>query len=54
MGSSGKENWSGLPCPPPGDLPDPAVKATCPEAPPLAGGFFTTEPGGKLAHTVTF
>ena len=32
----------------------PAFEATCPEAPPLAGGFFTTEPGGKLAHTVTF
>ena len=23
MGFSKQENWSGLPCPPPGDLPDP-------------------------------
>ena len=23
---SGKEYWSGLPCPPPGDLPDPGIK----------------------------
>ena len=24
--SSGKNNWSGLPCPPPGDLPNPGIK----------------------------
>ena len=35
---------SGLPCPPPGDLPDPGIKATSPA---LAGGCFTTEPPGK-------
>ena len=28
MGFSRKENWSGLPCPPPGDLPDPRIKPT--------------------------
>ena len=26
MGSSRQERWSGLPCPPPGDLPDPGNK----------------------------
>ena len=26
MGFSRQEYWSGLPCPPPGDLPDPAIK----------------------------
>ena len=26
MGSSRQEYWSGLPCPPPGDLPDPGIK----------------------------
>ena len=26
MGFSGQEHWSGLPCPPPGDLPNPGVK----------------------------
>ena len=33
--------WSGLPCPPPGDLSDPRIK---PSSPVLAGGFLTTEP----------
>ena len=26
MGFSGQEYWSGLPCPPPGDLPDPGIE----------------------------
>ena len=26
MGFSRQEFWSGLPCPPPGDLPDPGIK----------------------------
>ena len=30
MGFSGQENWSGLPCPPPGDLPDPGIKPMSP------------------------
>ena len=37
---SRQEYWSGLPFPPPGDLPDPGIK---PEWPVLAGGFFTRE-----------
>ena len=40
MGFSRPEYWSGLPCPPPGDLPDPGIKPTSPVAPALAGGFF--------------
>jgi len=39
-----QEYWSGLPCPPPGDLRDPGIK---PASPALAGRFFTTEPPGK-------
>ena len=35
-----QEYWSGLPFPPPGDLPNPEIK---PVSPALAGGFFTTE-----------
>ena len=35
--------WSGLPSPPPGDLPDPRTKPVSPEALALADGFFTTE-----------
>ena len=39
VGFSKQEYWSGLPFPPPGDLPDPGIE---PESPVLAGGFFTT------------
>ena len=39
---SRQEYWSGLPCPPPGDLPDPEVRHTSLKSPALAGGFFTT------------
>ena len=34
--------WSGLPCPPSGDLPDPGIKPVSPLSPALGGGFFTT------------
>ena len=37
-----QEYWSGLPFPPPGDLPDPAIEPTSLMSPPLAGMFFTT------------
>ena len=47
MGFSRQEYWSGLPCPPPGDLPNPGIEPTSPVAPALAGRFFTTEPPGK-------
>ena len=39
---SRQEYWSGLPCPPPGDLPDPGVKHVSLMSPALAGAFFTT------------
>ena len=42
MGFSTQEYWSGLPCPPPGDLPDPGLKPASLMSPGLAGGFFTT------------
>ena len=41
MGFSRQEYWGGLPCPPPGDLPDPGIE---PASPARTGGFFTTEP----------
>ena len=49
MGFSRQEYWSGLPCPPPGDLPDPGIQ---PQYPALAGGLFTTEPPGKQSSSV--
>ena len=42
MGFSRQEYWSGLPCPPPVDLPDPGIKPTFLMSPALAGRFFTT------------
>ena len=42
MGFSKKEYWSGLPCPPPGDLPDPGIEPTPLKSPALAGSFFIT------------
>ena len=44
MGFSRQEYRSGLPCPPPGDLPDPGVESASPALP---GGFFNDEPPGK-------
>ena len=41
---SRQEYWSGLPFPPPGDLPNPRTE---PGSPSLAGRFITTEPPEK-------
>ena len=42
MGFPRQEYWSGLPCPSPGDLPDPEIKPISFMSLALAGGFFTT------------
>ena len=39
MGFSRQEYWSGLPFPPPGDLPDSGIKTAPPVTLALAGGF---------------
>ena len=39
---SRQEYWSGLSCPPPGDLLDPGIDRASLMSPALAGGFFTT------------
>ena len=44
MGFSRQEYWSGLPFPPPGDLPDSGIE---PLSPALSDGFFATELPGK-------
>ena len=41
MGFSRQESWSGLPGPPPGDLPNPGIEPESPVSPALADGFFT-------------
>ena len=47
MGFFEQEYCSGLPFPPPGDLPEPGIKPKSPVSSALAGGFFTTELPGK-------
>ena len=37
-----QEYWSGLPFPPPGDLPNPGIEPKSPTSSALAGEFFTT------------
>ena len=41
MGFSRQEYWSGLPYPPPGDLPNPGIEPASLMSPALAGRFFT-------------
>ena len=40
--SPGKNKWSGLPCPPPGDILHPGIEPLSLMFPALAGGCFTT------------
>ena len=47
MGLSRQEYWSGLPRPPPGDLPNPGIEPKSLRSPALAGRFFTLAPPGK-------
>ena len=55
VGISRKEYWIGLPCPPPGDLPEPGIKPGFLMSPVSAGRLFTTsttwealELGGRM------
>ena len=41
MGYSRQEYWSGLPFPPPGDLPDPGMELVSLASPALGSRFFT-------------
>ena len=47
MGFSRQEYWSGLPFPPPGDLPVPGNEPASPVAPALQADSLPTEPSGK-------
>ena len=47
MGFFRQEYWGRLPCPPPGDLPDPGIE---PVPPALQVDSFTAEPLGKPIH----
>ena len=47
-GFSQQEYWSGLPCPPPGDLPNPGTE---PRSPALQADSLPSEPPGKPVNT---
>ena len=47
MELSRQRYWSGLPFPPPGELPDPGIEHQSPLFSKLAGRFFTPVPPGK-------
>ena len=58
VGFSRQEYWSGLPCPPPGDLPHPGIEPASLVSPILAGVIFTNsatweppDPPGKPQKT---
>ena len=56
MGFSRQEYWSGLSCPPPGDLPNLGIEPTSLMSPALAGRFFitsTTSPSLFIAALFT-
>ena len=44
MGSSRQEYWSGLPCPPPGDLSEPGTEPAFLMSPALSAGFLPLAP----------
>ena len=52
MGFSRQEYWSGLSCPPPGDLPDPGIEPMSLVSPALAGGFFTISAPWEALHAL--
>ena len=54
LGFSRQEYWSGLPSPPPGNLPYSEINPKSPRSPALAlaGRFFTTAPAGKPQYLV--
>ena len=54
MGFSRQEYWSGLPRPPPGDLPNPGIEPMSLMSPALAGGFFTTRKPHSYKHFLPY
>ena len=54
MGFWRQEYWSGMPFPPPGNLPNPEIKPGSPATPALAVNAFTTEPPGNPHIHITY
>ena len=53
MGFSRQEYWSGLPYPPPRNLPNPGIEPSSLMSPALAGGFFTTRATWEAPTLIT-
>ena len=53
MGFSRQEYGSGLPCPPPGDLPDSGIEPTSLRSPALAGRFFSASATREALFSIT-
>ena len=53
MGFSRQEYWSGLPCPPPEDLPNPRIKPMSLMSPALADELFITSATWEAISLVT-
>ena len=53
MSFSRQKYWSGWPCPPPGDLPDPGIRPASPASPASAGRFLTTASPRKPCLSIT-
>ena len=51
MGFSRQEYWSGLPCPPPGDLPKPVIESVTLMSPALASRFFNSSTNWEVPVT---
>ena len=47
LGFSSQEYWSGLPCSPPGEFPNPGIKPMSPASPAWQADSLPTEPRGK-------
>ena len=54
MGFFRQEYWSGVPCPPLGDLPNLGIKPASPESPALQADSLPMEPRGKPSGSVTW
>ena len=54
IGFSKQEYWSGLPCPPLGNIPDSGIKPSSLMSPALAGRFFTTSTTWKALNSKTY
>ena len=53
MAFSRPEYWSGVQCPPLGDLPDPGIEPASLTSPALAGGFFATSAAWEFTFRIS-